>query len=211
MTMFMRVIDLAMYYCPSCREMINTPIGVYCESESEEIYSCKCGMTWRTITSDIHYIVTTNKKDEIRKVLENTLQVYYTKKNEEVNKARELRKQRAIEYLMVELFKGPFEGGTLSHPDSICDLFGNDLWVALQRSILIRDEMCMICNQRPSKEVHHIRPRHLKGQDHPRNLIGLCLECHDEVHRKIDDGIQSMLESSLKINPPKFQTTFEVE
>lgn len=67
---------------------------------------------------------------------------------------------------------------------------------------MLRDPICRICGKRPTKEVHHIRPRFLKGTDHPRNLIGLCLECHDEVHRKIDNGIQTALMESLDINPP---------
>ena len=82
---------------------------------------------------------------------------------------------------------------------SACSTFGSDVWNALEKAILIRDPMCRICGQRESREVHHIRPRHLKGKDHPRNLIGLCLECHDEVHRRIDRGIQDVLESSLGI------------
>lgn len=89
-------------------------------------------------------------------------------------------------------------------------MFGSDEWAALKRGVLLRDPVCQMCGIRPTKEVHHIRPRFLKGTNHPRNLIGLCLECHDEVHRYIEDGIQKVLEDSLSIDPPgppKGQTT----
>ena len=192
------------YYCPSC--------GEYTVSQFEDnpkIMYCRCGMTWRTFSSDIHYTVKDDKKDAIREVLDASL-VYYARKNDKgYNQMRENRKQRAIDYLLEEIFKGPIEGGTMAEPYTICSEFGTELWTALQKAILIRDDTCMICGKMPSKEVHHIRPRHLKGKNHPRNLIGLCLECHDEVHRKIDDGIQSVLESSLDIPISKNQMTFD--
>lgn len=98
------------------------------------------------------------------------------------------------------IMMGPIRGGCRNEVE--CEnIFGTDEWSALRRGILLRDPMCRICGLRPSKEVHHIRPRFLKGKNHPRNLIGLCLECHDEVHRRINQGIKEVLERSLDINP----------
>ena len=192
------------YYCPSCGRRT-----VHELKTNPELMSCECGMTWRTVSSDIHIAVSQDVRMDIMSVLQNTLKVYKVK-DEEVNKSREYTKQKAIDYLMRELMKGPIKGGTMSEPSSVCSLFGSDLWTALQRAVLIRDEYCMICHHRPSKEVHHIRPRHLKGKDHPRNLIGLCLECHDEVHRRIDSGIQRELESSLEIDISMKQTKLDL-
>lgn len=44
---------------------------------------------------------------------------------------------------------------------------------------------CMRCGGYAS-EVHHIRPRQFGGGDHPRNMMPLCKDCHDEIHRRID-------------------------
>lgn len=190
-----------MMYLPVCPECGKTTVR---ELDRPKMLACECGTVWRMLTSDIHYAVNDSNRGEIRKVVDATLQAYHVK-NEDINRSRELRRQKAVDYLVDEVLKGPIVGGTMAEPSSVCSMFGSDVWSALQKAVLIRDGMCMICGQRPSAEVHHIRPRHLKGKDHPRNLIGLCLECHDEVHRIIDDGIQSVLESSLKINLPKFQ------
>lgn len=46
-------------------------------------------------------------------------------------------------------------------------------------------------------EVHHIRPRYLRGKNHPRNLVCLCTKCHDEVHRRIESGICDAIARSL--------------
>lgn len=182
---------MTIYKCPDCGQMCH-------QLNDSEIYYCDCGMTFRTISSDIHYTVDDTKKERIREVMDAALE-YYHRKDEEMNKLRESRKQRTLDYLVSELLKGPIVGGTMAEPSILCREWGTMNWSALQRAVLIRDEKCMICGQKPSVEVHHIRPRHLKGHDHPRNLIELCLECHDEVHRRIDSGIQKTLETSLTI------------
>ena len=194
---------MQLYYCPSCG---NQDVR---QLENPTVMYCSCGMVWRALSSDIHRIVSDDKKGAIREILDSTLVFYHRKKDEEWNRIKEERKQRAIDYLVGEIFKGPMEGGTMAEPSSVCGDYSSELWVALQRAILIRDETCMICGRNPSEEVHHIRPRHLKGKNHPRNLIGLCRICHDDVHRRIDEGIQSVLENSLEINP-KWKLTTDI-
>lgn len=185
---------MTLYNCPSCQRNV-------WQIQGTDMYSCECGMVFRAVTSDIHYAYGDDaSRDEIRKVLESTLTVFKTKR-EEVNEMREHHKKLAVDYLLTEIMKGPLSGGTMAEPSSVCAMFGSDVWSALEKAILIRDPKCRICGQRESREVHHIRPRHLKGKDHPRNLVGLCLECHDEVHRRIDRGIQDLLEGSLGIPP----------
>lgn len=193
------------YYCPSCGKETVRDL-----ESTKNVQYCSCGMVWMPLTSSLCYNVNTDVRSAIKDVLNETLQIYYTK-NEEINQGRERHKAKTVEYLTDEILKGPIQGGTMANPESICELFGTGLWPALQKAILIRDKDCMICGLKPSQEVHHIRPRHLKGHDHPRNLIGLCLDCHDEVHRKIDKGIQTVCESSLQIPVSKFQTTLDVE
>lgn len=52
----------------------------------------------------------------------------------------------------------------------------------LHEYVAERDPMCKNCGERPSREEHHIIFKGQGGGDTPRNLIGLCLECHDLAH-----------------------------
>ena len=141
--------------------------------------------------------------NKARELMDPCLEVFYVK-NVEVNKQREQDKETTLDWLIDEMRQGPLPGGHRGELPGFTWTFGTGgLWDAESRGILIRDEMCFICHERPSKEVHHIRPRFLHGSNHPRNLVGLCLECHDEIHRSIDNGIQKVLVDSLDIKPPK--------
>lgn len=139
---------------------------------------------------------------KMRKILNFHLQVFYVK-DVEKNKAREEAKRKSIEWMIAEILAGPnlhgVQGTQIENPDFTW-VFGSDIWKAEQKCILLRDPVCRMCGKNPSVEVHHIRPKHLKGNpEHPRNLIGLCMECHDEVHRRIDAGIQTAIDESLKV------------
>ena len=140
-------------------------------------------------------------ENKMRDVLNESLEVYYTK-NLETNRKREEDKKKAIDWIISETLSGPTLSGVYGNDTSNPDFtwtFGGEIWEGEKRCILIRDPVCRICGVRPSVEVHHIRPKHLKGNpQHPRNLIGLCMRCHDEVHRRIDKGIQEAIDESLK-------------
>lgn len=175
------------------------------------VLKCSCGMAFRPmISGETLKVDLEEKRNEIRRILEKTIIAYHVK-DENVNNLRDRQREKAIDYLLTEIMKGPIVGGTLADNNSICHDYGSFIWTALQKAILVRDPICRICNEKPSKEVHHIRPRHLNGKDHPRNLIGLCLDCHDEIHKQIDYGIQNVLEKSLKSQLPKFKTIEEFE
>ena len=147
----------------------------------------------------------TDTVTKMKEVLDKTLEVYYVK-NVEVNKKREEDKKKTIQWIINEIMNGPIIGGVQgseTHNPDYSWTFGSGVWEGEQKCILIRDPMCRICGKNPSVEVHHIRPKHLKGNPtHPGNLIGLCLDCHDEIHRKIDQGINTVIENSLDIKPP---------
>lgn len=51
--------------------------------------------------------------------------------------------------------------------------------------------ICINCGL-DAEEVHHIRPRHYGGTDHPRNLIPLCKNCHDEIHRRLEEKVNTV-------------------
>lgn len=137
---------------------------------------------------------------KVFEILDRTIEVYEVR-DPKVTAERYAKKKKSIEWIMQELRKGPIQGGTLSDTDSNVWGFGGSEWDAVRDAIrCMYDDKCAICGQ-PAREVHHIRPKHLNGRNHPRNLILLCNDCHDEVHRKIDAGIQKVLEESLEIKP----------
>lgn len=143
-------------------------------------------------------------EEKMREQLEKTLEVFYTK-NVETNKKREEDKKQAIDWIINTIMQGPVKGGiqgsSYNNPDYSWTFGDSYIWEGEKKCILIRDPICRICGKKPSVEVHHIRPKHLKGNPtHPGNLIGLCLDCHDEVHRRIDNGIQKVVEESLDID-----------
>ena len=139
-----------------------------------------------------------NNENKIREVLDRTIEVYEVR-DPKVTAERYEHKRKSIEWMIQELRKGPIEGGTLADTSADVWTFGGSEWDALREAIrCLYDDKCAICGQ-PAREVHHIRPKHLKGKNHPRNLVLLCNDCHDEVHRKIDAGIQKVLEESLDI------------
>lgn len=146
--------------------------------------------------------------NEVRKVLDRGFEVYEVrdpKKNEE----RYREKAKAIDWVISELKKGPIEGGTKADTSNSVWFFGTDEWIAIRDAIrVIYEDKCAICGK-SAREVHHIRPKHLGGKNHPRNLILLCDDCHDDVHRRIDNGIQNILNESLDIPLRKESATLE--
>lgn len=193
--------------CPVCGSDDVTRLS---ETAYRPEWSCRyCGHLWKDLVSPERMKVPKSTVDKMREVLESNLSVYYVK-DEEVNRQREKAKEKAIAYMLDNLVKGPRRGGTNAALPEYATMFGSsDNWTALQKAILIRDPECPICGK-PTKEVHHIRPRHLRGTDHPSNLVGLCLECHDEIHRQIDDGIQRVLEEAYdRVKPPMKSMSLE--
>lgn len=137
---------------------------------------------------------------KVYEVLDRTIEVYEVR-DPKVTAERYELKRKSIEWLMAELKKGPIQGGTLADTNENIWGFGGTEWDAVRDAIrVIYEDKCAICGK-PAREVHHIRPKHLKGKNHPRNLILLCNDCHDEVHRKIDQGIQNVLNESLSVSP----------
>lgn len=145
---------------------------------------------------------------KVYEVLDRTIEVYEVR-DPKVTAERYELKRKSIEWFMNELKKGPIQGGTLADTSEDIWGFGGTEWDAVRDAIrVIYEDKCAICGK-PAREVHHIRPKHLKGKNHPRNLILLCNDCHDEVHRKIDQGIQNVLNESLSICPKDNSVSLE--
>jgi 5-methylcytosine-specific restriction endonuclease McrA len=55
----------------------------------------------------------------------------------------------------------------------------------LCREVLERDGWrCQLCGCMENLQVHHIQWRSHLGDDSTENLIALCANCHQEVHRQ---------------------------
>jgi 5-methylcytosine-specific restriction endonuclease McrA len=55
----------------------------------------------------------------------------------------------------------------------------------LHRQVLERDGWrCQVCGSMQCLQVHHLKFRSQSGGDEEQNLITLCTECHERVHRK---------------------------
>ena len=56
---------------------------------------------------------------------------------------------------------------------------------ALHRKVLERDHWrCQLCSSMQNLQVHHLKLRSQSGRDEEQNLITLCAECHEKVHRR---------------------------
>ena len=54
----------------------------------------------------------------------------------------------------------------------------------LHRQVLERDGWrCQVCGSMQQLQVHHLKYRSQLGGDEEQNLITLCAECHEQVHR----------------------------
>jgi 5-methylcytosine-specific restriction endonuclease McrA len=55
----------------------------------------------------------------------------------------------------------------------------------LHRRVLERDGWrCQACGSMQNLQVHHLKFRSQSGNDEAQNLITLCAQCHEQVHRK---------------------------
>ncbi len=82
--------------------------------------------------------------------------------------------EKALDDWIDLLERWPFLGraptGTLSHHQR-------------QKTLVRGRFVCTMCG-RPAKEVHHKVPRSKGGKNDSGNLVVLCRECHEMMHRK---------------------------
>ena len=54
----------------------------------------------------------------------------------------------------------------------------------LRKQVLRRDGwQCQVCGSRQNLQVHHKQLRSQQGADDGSNLIALCADCHETLHR----------------------------
>jgi 5-methylcytosine-specific restriction endonuclease McrA len=60
-----------------------------------------------------------------------------------------------------------------------------DSYRKLHRRVLERDNWrCQVCGSMQNLQVHHLKLRSQSGGDEEQNLITLCAQCHELVHRE---------------------------
>jgi len=63
-------------------------------------------------------------------------------------------------------------------------------YLELHRQVLERDGWrCQACGNMQNLQVHHLKFRSQSGGDEGQNLITMCAECHELVHRKASSYI----------------------
>jgi 5-methylcytosine-specific restriction endonuclease McrA len=59
-----------------------------------------------------------------------------------------------------------------------------DSYRKLHEQVLERDGWrCQVCGSMQNLQVHHLKFRSQSGDDVEQNLITLCAECHEQMHR----------------------------
>ena len=64
--------------------------------------------------------------------------------------------------------------------------------------------ICEKCRKKMGEEIHHLQPQkdtdnagYLDGEwvhkNHPANLLSVCSQCHDEIHKKEEDDNSSVI------------------
>lgn len=134
--------------------------------------------------------------DSIRQMLNREIEVYYVR-NDEVNRQRDSDKVKTINWIIERMQKGAQPGGTRLIAPAFTFTFGN-LWEPVRHAIVMAHPFCQCCGGQMTVEVHHIRPRYLRGAEFdPCNLVGLCDECHDEIHRQLENKISLAIMDSI--------------
>lgn len=54
-------------------------------------------------------------------------------------------------------------------------------WERKKNSILKRDQICTVCEESPSKDVHHLNYGNLYDENET-DIIGVCRTCHNRIH-----------------------------
>jgi 5-methylcytosine-specific restriction endonuclease McrA len=59
------------------------------------------------------------------------------------------------------------------------------LYREVSREVMARDGWrCQSCGCSSNLQIHHINPRNSLGEDVEKNLITLCMSCHEKIHLK---------------------------
>ena len=128
-----------------------------------------------------------------RKALEDNLEVYMTK-NPELNARRQKEKEQIIEWTVSQIQQGWLPEGSRTELPQMT--WHSDYWKGVRAAVLAYyGGRCAVCG-REAAEVHHIRPREFKGKNQPRNLMPLCRDCHDEIHRRLDRAMEFAIAST---------------
>jgi 5-methylcytosine-specific restriction endonuclease McrA len=67
------------------------------------------------------------------------------------------------------------------------DYLSSQKWKRKRDEVLIRDnDLCQECKLKPAIEIHHITYENLYDEK-LQDLVALCIECHAETHKKLNE------------------------
>lgn len=58
-------------------------------------------------------------------------------------------------------------------------------WKKIRNEYIKYHPVCEVCQIKESSEVHHIVPISEGGKHDKGNIMAVCRECHDEIHRRM--------------------------
>ncbi len=89
------------------------------------------------------------------------------------------------------------KGNITDVPESFRMFNEQDVWQAIRKCVMYRDDFsCQICDEMGT-EVHHIRPRYMGGKNHPHNLMTVCHDCHVKIHNDLEKSIEYAIVRSI--------------
>lgn len=137
--------------------------------------------------------------DEIRAILDERIPIYLTK-NVAVNEERQRDKTKTINWIIARMMAGVRPGGTrILAPLYVQKYSAPVLWKAVRYALLCKHPTCFFCDAK-AEEVHHIWLRALQGSEFdPCNLVCVCAECHDYIHRRLDEKFQIAIKDATQI------------
>lgn len=137
--------------------------------------------------------------DEIRAILDERIPINPAK-NKVEQMEREHNKAKTINWIIARMMAGVRPGGTRQLAPLYTQTFPpNLLWKAVRYALLCKHQTCYFCDSK-AEEVHHIWPRALQGSEFdPCNLVCVCAECHDYIHRRLDEKFQLAIKDATQI------------
>ena len=99
-----------------------------------------------------------------------------------------------IEEVSIEVAK--FDFVAMSYPNTRYQMYGNGPMKGYDSQLEalkdIQKGKCLLCQKGPVEHKHHIRPKSLGGADTLENLVGLCNQCHDKIHKKQGKALERL-------------------
>lgn len=108
-------------------------------------------------------------------------------------------RRKGAEWIMRQVLLPAIPEGTNRRlPDYFSNFAGLGV-KAIENAIYVRDgHKCRYCEKK-AVLVREIRPRHLGGNSHPRNMIAVCWDCNKELTELLADNIDLAIKRTYRL------------